>query len=59
QGKSDPTAAILSAAMLLVHVGRAEEARRIEEAVWADLAERGATPRSTTEIGDAIAARLR
>ena len=31
----------------------------VDEAVAADLAERGSTPRSTSEIGAAIAARLR
>ncbi|WP_392425667.1 3-isopropylmalate dehydrogenase [Barrientosiimonas humi] len=58
QGKADPTATILSVAMLLAYLGRDDEARRIEEAVSADLAERGRTPRSTTEVGDAIAARV-
>lgn len=58
QGKADPTATILSVAMLLAHLGRDDEARRIEEAVSADLAERGRTPRSTTEVGDAIAERV-
>ncbi|MFP5335282.1 MAG: 3-isopropylmalate dehydrogenase [Actinomycetes bacterium] len=58
QGKADPTAAVLSAAMLLDHLGHTEAARRVEDAVAADLAERGAATRSTTEVGDAIAARL-
>ena len=57
QGKADPTAAILSTAMLLDHLGRGEDARRVEAAVAADLAERSGT-RSTTQIGDAIAGRL-
>ncbi|APH00909.1 3-isopropylmalate dehydrogenase [Janibacter indicus] len=57
QGKADPTAAILSAAMLLDHLGLAEQATRVEAAVAADLAER-AGERSTSLIGDAIAARV-
>ena len=58
QGKADPTAAILSVAMLLEHLGHAADAARIETAVGADLAERGAVTRSTSAIGDAIAARI-
>jgi 3-isopropylmalate dehydrogenase len=58
QGKADPTAAILSVAMLLEHLGHAADAARIETAVGADLAERGAATRSTSAIGDAIAARI-
>ncbi|RKT77419.1 3-isopropylmalate dehydrogenase [Terracoccus luteus] len=58
QGKADPTAAILSAAMLLEHLGREQDARRVEDAVAADLAERGDAVRSTSAVGDAVAARL-
>ncbi|RAG82077.1 3-isopropylmalate dehydrogenase [Streptacidiphilus pinicola] len=60
QGKADPTATILSVAMLLGHLGYAAEAAKIEVAVAADLAERAAlaAPRSTSEIGDALAARV-
>ncbi|HET7397733.1 MAG TPA: 3-isopropylmalate dehydrogenase [Intrasporangium sp.] len=58
QGTADPTAAILSVAMLLEHLGRADDAARVEQAVAADLAERGAAPRSTSEVGDAVAGRL-
>ena len=57
-GAADPTATILSVGMLLAHLGRTEEAERVERAVAADLAERGSAPRSTTAVGDAIAARL-
>ena len=56
--KADPTATILSVGMLLAHLGRTDEAARVERAVAADLAERGTTPRSTSAVGDAIAARL-
>ncbi|GAA1230182.1 3-isopropylmalate dehydrogenase [Oryzihumus leptocrescens] len=58
QGKADPTATILSVALLLDHLGRGEDAARVEAAVAADLAERGSAPRSTSAIGDAIAARV-
>ncbi|QXJ24815.1 3-isopropylmalate dehydrogenase [Actinomadura graeca] len=59
QGKADPTATILSVAMLLDHVGAADAARRVERAVSDDLAERAALgARSTTQIGDAIAKRV-
>ncbi|WP_138443378.1 3-isopropylmalate dehydrogenase [Sinomonas susongensis] len=59
QQKADPTAAILSAALLLDHVGQGEAAARIEAAVRADVESR--TPgerRTTTEIGAAIAERV-
>lgn len=56
QGIADPTAAILSAAMLLRHLGDEENARRIEDAVAADVSARGDGPIKTTEIGDRIAA---
>jgi 3-isopropylmalate dehydrogenase len=58
QGKADPTAAVLSAALLLEHLGHAEQARRVEDAVADDLASRGAAPRSTAEVGSALLSRL-
>jgi 3-isopropylmalate dehydrogenase len=58
QSKADPTAAVLSAGMLLEHLGLSDAAGRVQQAVAADLAERAAQPRSTTQVGDAIAARL-
>ncbi|MCB5293181.1 3-isopropylmalate dehydrogenase [Arthrobacter sp. SO3] len=58
QQKADPTAAILSAALLLDHLGYAAAARKIEAAVVADVAGRGSAVRSTSAIGDAIAAAL-
>jgi 3-isopropylmalate dehydrogenase len=59
QGKADPTAAILSAALLLDHVGAPVAARKVEEAVVADLEARAGGPaRTTSQIGDAIAARV-
>jgi 3-isopropylmalate dehydrogenase len=58
QGKADPTATILSVALLLDHLGHPEQAAKVQRAVAADIAERGDTRRSTSEIGDAIAARI-
>ncbi|MFI5805375.1 3-isopropylmalate dehydrogenase [Streptomyces sp. NPDC051561] len=59
QGKADPTATILSVALLLRHLGYEAQAARIEEAVSTDLAERdSAVVRTTDEIGDALAARV-
>ncbi len=56
-GKADPTATILSVALLLRHLGHEAEAARVEDAVTADLAERSG-PRSTDAVGDAIAVRV-
>ena len=55
-GTADPTAAILSVALLLDHLGLGAEALRVRRAVAADLASRTGAPRSTAEIGDAIIA---
>jgi len=41
---------------LLSHWGETDAAARVTTAAEADLATRGATQRSTAEIGDAIAA---
>jgi 3-isopropylmalate dehydrogenase len=56
QGVADPVAAVLSVALLLDHLGHPEAARRVAEAVAAELASRtpGAAPR-TAEIGDRLA----
>ena len=58
--KADPTAAILSAAMLCDHLGMTAEAARIEQAVAEDLLERQGewAARSTVEVGDDIAERV-
>jgi 3-isopropylmalate dehydrogenase len=58
QGKADPTATVLSVAMLLDHLGLAEQSQRVEAAVAADLAERGTRVRSTAEVGRELAARV-
>lgn len=59
QGKADPTATVLSVAMLLDHLGYKDESKTVEAAVAADLVERGTTVRSTAEVGEDIAARVR
>ncbi|MFS0794150.1 3-isopropylmalate dehydrogenase [Microbacterium sp. 1P10AE] len=56
--KADPTAAILSVALLLDHLGLHDEAIRVTRAVEDDIATRDAT-RTTAQIGDAIAERVR
>jgi 3-isopropylmalate dehydrogenase len=59
QQKADPTAAILSVALLLEHLGLDDAARTVESAVVDELASRDNGPaRRTSEIGDAVAARV-
>jgi 3-isopropylmalate dehydrogenase len=58
--RADPTAAIMSTAMLCDHLGMAAEASKIEQAVAEDLLERQGewAARSTAEVGDDIAERV-
>ncbi len=58
QGKADPTATVLSVALMLDHLGLTAEARRVETAVAADLVARGGRVRSTAEVGRELAARV-
>ncbi|HEY5230729.1 MAG TPA: 3-isopropylmalate dehydrogenase [Galbitalea sp.] len=58
QQKADPTAAILSVALLLDHLGFADESARVSAAVTAELADPSTGQRTTSAIGDAIALRL-
>ncbi|HUM85984.1 MAG: 3-isopropylmalate dehydrogenase [Candidatus Nanopelagicales bacterium] len=58
QGKADPTATVLSVAMMLDHLGEMEAAMAVEKAVTEDLATRGDAVRSTSEIGDALVERV-
>jgi len=53
---ADPTAAVLSVAMLLEHVGLPEAAQRVDDAVSTDLAGRAqsAGSRSTRAVGEAL-----
>lgn len=55
---ADPTAAILSAAIMLDHLGLTPEADRVRFAVQADLAARSAGGRPTASVGNAIIAQL-
>jgi 3-isopropylmalate dehydrogenase len=60
QQKADPTATILSVALLLDHRGLDAQAQRVRDAVEADLAARtGQASRTTSQIGDAIAGAVR
>ncbi len=45
---------LVSTALLLDHLGRPEAARRIEAAVTADLAARGAASRTTDEVDELV-----
>lgn len=56
--QADPTAAILSVALLLDHLGMRECAERVTRAAEQDIAHRDERSRSTAEVGDAIVAGL-
>lgn len=58
QGIADPTAAIMSVALLLAHLGEDDAAARVDRAVAAYLATRGNERPATTEVGERIAAGL-
>jgi 3-isopropylmalate dehydrogenase len=58
RGVADPTAAILSTAMLLEHLDLTAAAAQVEKAVEADLAGRSGSARSTRDVGAAILERL-
>lgn len=58
QGIADPTAAIMSVALLLAHLGEDAAAKRVDRAVEQYLATRGNEKRATTEVGERIAAGL-
>jgi 3-isopropylmalate dehydrogenase len=57
--EADPTATILSAAMLCEHLGLTAEAARIEQAVADDLVERAGLPGLVTPAGRGAGARRR
>ena len=59
QQRADPTAAILSVALLLDHLGLDEAAQRVTAVVEADIAARSGAHRTTAQVGDAIAAAVR
>ena len=58
QGIADPTAAIMSVALLLSHVGEADASARVDTAVEQHLGTRGDAKLSTTEVGERIIASL-
>jgi 3-isopropylmalate dehydrogenase len=58
RGVADPTATVLSVALLLEHLGHGQAAAAVEGAVAEDLRTRGDGGRSTREVGDALLARL-
>ena len=55
---ADPTATVMSIAIMLDHLGMTQAARDVEAAVAQYLARRGSTQRSTSEVGDALLALL-
>jgi 3-isopropylmalate dehydrogenase len=57
QGIADPTAAVLSVGLLLDHLGRGDQAKKVNAAVAFDLSTRGnQDPLRTAEVGDRLAA---
>jgi 3-isopropylmalate dehydrogenase len=57
QGIADPTAAVLSVGLLLEHLGRTDQARKVNAAVAFDLSTRSPQgPVRTTDVGDRLAA---
>jgi 3-isopropylmalate dehydrogenase len=58
RGIADPTAAVMSVALLLSHVGEDAAAARIDKAVADHLATRGGATLSTAEVGRRIRERL-
>jgi 3-isopropylmalate dehydrogenase len=58
QGIADPTAAVMSVALLLSHVGEDAAAARVDRAVASHLATRPTEKLSTVEVGERIASGL-
>ncbi len=58
QGIADPTAAVMSVAMLLSHMGETAAAARVDKAVATHLATRGEKNFSTREVGERIRAQI-
>ena len=56
QGVADPVAAVLSVALMLDHLGHADLAKRVEQAVAAELTGRASGTIRTEEVGDRLAA---
>ena len=55
---ADPTATVMSVAMMLEHLGLHDASRDVQRAVASDLATRADKKRSTSEVGDALVAAL-
>jgi 3-isopropylmalate dehydrogenase len=58
KGIADPTATVMSVAMMLRHLGHDDAALDVERAVESDLANRGDVKRSTSEVGAALVGAL-
>ena len=58
KGIADPTAAVMSVALMLDHLGQDAAAARVDKAVTDHLATRGDEKLSTKEVGERIRARL-
>ncbi len=58
QGIADPTAAVMSVALLLSHVGEDAAAARVDRAVASHLASRPSEKLSTAEVGERIVSAL-
>ncbi|RBY96645.1 3-isopropylmalate dehydrogenase [Blastococcus sp. TF02-8] len=57
KGIADPTATVLSVGLLLQHLGRTEQARKVDAAVAFDLSTRDPqAPIRTSDVGDRLAA---
>ena len=57
QGVADPTATVLSVGLMLAHLGRADQARKVDAAVAFDVSTREqGVPVRTQEVGDRLAA---
>src|SRR5690625_6853345 len=58
QGIADPTAAVMSVAMLLAHIGEHDAAARVDSAIERHLAGRGGQQLSTVATGERPLRRL-
>ncbi len=59
KGIADPTATVMSVAMMLRHLGQEEAALNVEAAVAEDLSSRGEKKRSTAEVGQSLAGAIK
>ncbi len=54
KGIADPTATVMSVAMMLRHLGLDDAAADVEKAVEQDILQRGTAKRSTKDVGDSL-----